>query len=231
MLANDIMSTPVICVPPSQPVSEVAATLRDRRIGGVPVVDNARLVGMVTEADLVHRHEIGTDRFPKTRPWWRRMRGRAVSVNAYVKSHGRTARYVMSTDVPVVDELAELAQVADMLDSHGVGRVPVMRGGYLVGIIARADLVRALATMPAPGLTEELDDEAIRLRLLQELSAQPWWSEHWQNVYVENGVVIFKGVIASDAERIGARVAAENLAGVRGVQDDRIVGVDVSGMV
>lgn len=232
MLAMDIMSTPVISVPPRLPVTDVAALLRDRRIGGVPVVDNSRLVGMVTESDLIHRYEIGTDRAPELRPWWRRMRRPAVSVNAYVKSHGRTAGYVMSTRVQVVGEADELAHVANVLDLHRVGRVPVMKGGRMVGIIARADLVKALATLPVPGLaTGNLDDDVIRQRLLDELSGQPWWNRHWQNVYVEDGIVVLKGVVASDAERVGARVAAENLVGVRGVQDDRIVGVDVSGMI
>lgn len=102
----------------------------------------------------------------------------------------------------------------------------------MVGIIARADLVRALATQPVPGLaTENLDDDVIRERLLDELSGQPWWNRHWQNIYVEDGVVILKGIVGSEAERAGARVAAENLVGVRAVQDDRIVGVDASGMI
>lgn len=232
MLAMDIMSTPVISVAPRLPVTDVAALLRDRRIGGVPVVNDSRLVGMVTESDLMHRYEIGTDRAAELGPWWRRMRRPAVSVHAYVKSHGRTARYVMSTRVQVVDEAHELAHVANVLDLHRIGRVPVMKDGHMVGIIARADLVRALATQPVPGLaTENLDDDVIRERLLDELSGQPWWNRHWQNVYVEDGVVILKGIVGSEAERAGARVAAENLVGVRAVQDDRIVGVDASGMI
>lgn len=232
MLATDIMSTPVIWVPTWQPVTDIAALLRDRRIGGVPVLDGDRLVGMVTESDLIHRYEIGTDQVAERASWWRRARRPSASVRTYVKTHGRTARYVMSTGVQVVDAAAPLAEVANVLDSRHVGRVPVLQDGRMVGIIARADLIRALAGQPAPGLdAATLDDESIRQRLLQELSGQPWWSRHWQNVYVEDGVVILKGVVGSDAERVGARVAAENLMGVRAVQDDRIVGVDASGMV
>lgn len=232
MLARDIMSSPVISVTPSRPVTEIAALLRDHRIGGMPVVEDGALVGMVTESDLIHRHEIGTDQIRDFRPWWRRLGQRHSPVLAYVKSHGRTARHVMANRVRVVEHTADLAHVATVLDFHRISRVPVVEGDRLVGIIARADLVKALATHPLSALgPEETDDETIHQRLVAELSRQSWWNGCWENVYVSAGVVIFKGVVESDAHRMGARVAAENLPGVRSVQDDRVLAVNVSGMV
>jgi predicted transcriptional regulator len=232
MLAREIMSTPVVSVMPSQPVAEIAALLRDRRIGGMPVIDHGKLVGMVTELDLIHRHEIGTDQVSDPRPWWRRMRREDVCVRAYVKSHGRIASYVMATPVHVVDDSAELPKVASVLDFHRVGRVPVMRGNRVVGIIARADLVRALARQPVPGArTLDVDDETIRQRLVAELSTQRWWHGCWENVSVAAGVVTLNGFVDSDARRLGARVAAENVPGVMGVQDNRVLSSSVAVMV
>lgn len=232
MLAREVMSTPVISVMPSQPVAEIAALLRDRRIGGMPVIDQGKLVGMVTESDLIHRYEIGTEQVSDFQPWWRRMRRQDVRVRAYVKSHGRTARYVMSTPVHVVDESAELAHVASVLDLHQLGRVPVMHRDRVVGIIARADLVKALARQPIPGRsTANVDDETIRRSLVAELSRQRWWHGGWENVSVSAGVVTLDGLVENDAWRLGARVAAENVPGVVGVRDHRVLSSSVSGMV
>jgi predicted transcriptional regulator len=231
MLARDIMSSPVISAAPSQLVSEIARLLRDQRIGGMPVIENGKLVGMITESDLIHRHEIGTQDIRDLRPWWQRLRQRDASIRAYVKSHGRTARHVMSTDIRVVEDTEELSRVAAVFDINHIGRVPVVRGGQVVGIIARADLVQALARQALPRqCTGGMDDEAIRQRLLSELSGQDWWNGALSNVYVSGGIVVLKGVVETPAHRLGARVAAENLPGVRGVQDDRILSSEMSGI-
>ena len=232
MLAPDIMSAPAITVGLGSPVAEVAATLRDHHIGGVPVLDaEGKLAGMVTEADLVHRYEIGTDRQADRRPWWRRFHARDTVARRYVKSHGRTARHVMSTPVRCVDEDAPVGDVASLLDAHRIGRVPVLRGHEVVGIVTRADLVKALASHPAPGGPRALDDVEIRRHLVEELSAQEWWNGSWENVDVRSGVVIFKGVVESEDLRLASRVAAEALPGVRGIRDDRVLAMDFSGMI
>lgn len=231
MHAKDLMSSPVISVPPSLPVCEVAALLHERRIGGVPVMAGDELLGMVTEADLIQRFELGTDRRVDARPWWRRLRHPDEVAHAYVKSHGQTAVHVMTRGVRVVDEDAELAQVAALLES-GIGRAPVVRGRRVVGIVARADLIRALAARrerrPPPA---GLRDEAIRQLLVAELQAQPWWNGGWENVYVAQGVVTFKGVVESEPHRLAARVAAEGIPGVRGVRDDRLLASELPTML
>ena len=85
MFARDVMSSPAVTVGLSSPVAEVAATLRDNRIGGVPVLDGqGKLVGMITEVDLVHRYEIGTDRQIDRGPWWRRFHARGRVPRRYV---------------------------------------------------------------------------------------------------------------------------------------------------
>lgn len=226
------MSSPAITVGLFTPVAEVAALLRDQHIGGVPVLDgHGKLVGMVTEVDLVHRYEIGTDRHTEPRPWWRRFHSRDLIARRYVKSHGRTARHVMTSPVRCVQQDAPLSDVASLLDVHQISRVPVLAGQEVVGIVTRADLVKALARQPAPGTAGELEDEEIRRRLVEELSAQAWWNGNWQNVDVSGGCVIFKGVVESEVHRLASRVAAETLPGVRAIRDDRVLAVDFSGMV
>ena len=232
MFARDVMSSPAVTVGLSSPVAEVAATLRDHRIGGVPVLDGGgKLVGMITEVDLVHRYEIGTDRQADRVPWWRRFRASDTVARRYVKSHGRTARHVMTTPVRCVEPDAPLRDVAGLLHTHGTSRVPGVPGPQVVGIVTRADLVKALARQPAPGGSRPLDDEEIRRRLVEELSAQEWWNGSWESVDVAGGVVIFRGVVESEAHRLASRVAAETLPGVRGIQDERELAVDFSGMV
>ena len=152
MRAMDVMTTNVITVSPDTSVQEVAKILSERSISGVPVVDaQNRLVGIVSEGDLLHRVEMGTDRRPdrrtgRRRSWWLDTVGSDEELaRAYVKSHGRTARDVMTSEVTSVSETTELADIANLLETKRIKRVPVVRDGKLVGIVSRANLVRALA--------------------------------------------------------------------------------------
>jgi CBS domain-containing protein len=229
--ARDIMSSPVIAVGPGAPISEVAALLRDRRIGGVPVIAEERLQGIVTEADLIRRHEIGTDVGRDLTPWWRRMRRRSASASAYIKANGRAARHVMTRRVHVLEAAVPLGEVASLFASCRIGRAPVVCGTQVVGIIAQADLVKALAAGPQPALPACTGDEAISRMLLDELSRQPWWNACWETLYVAEGIVIFKGVVEDETARAAARVAAENVPGVKGILDDRVLASEMREMV
>jgi CBS domain-containing protein len=220
MKARDIMSTPVITVGPDTPVREIAGLLFKHRISAVPVLEDGKLAGIVSEADLMHRHEIGTDdRRPDS--WWGRFLGPDRSVASYVKSHATRARDVMSANVVSVGPDTPLARIAKLLDRHQVKRVPVLDDGELVGIVSRSNLVQALADSPwleARGA----DDEAIHARLLAELERQPWWRSLMSNVVVSDGVVHYYGGFDSETHKDAARVAAENVPGVRGVEDHRL---------
>ena len=148
MKAKDIMTAPVIGVAPDTTVSEIAALLLERRISAVPVVENGRLVGIVSEADLLHRHEIGTDCIAQSGSWWLRLFSADRSIEEYIKSHARRARDVMTREVATVSPETPVAEVATVLERRGVKRVPVVEAGRLAGIVSRANLVRALARMP-----------------------------------------------------------------------------------
>lgn len=224
MKASDIMTSPVFTVEPDAQVKDVAATLFERRISAVPVVEQGALVGIVSEADLLHRQEIGTECLGRGGSWWLRLFSANPSVEDYIKSHARRARDVMTRRVVTVSPDAALADVAQILETHDIGRVPVVEAGRLVGIVSRANLVQALAV--AAGTADaslSADDQGIRRQLLTELERQDWWRLDRANVIVTDGVVHFWGMVESDDARPAARVAAENVPGVRGVEDHRFL--------
>lgn len=222
MVAKDIMSTPVISVAPDTLVAEVAALLAGQHISGVPVLEHGRLLGVVNEMDLLHRHELGTEQLPPVEPWWVRLFRADGAPSRYVKSHAARARDVMSRTVVSVSEEATLSEIASLFDSRAVRRVCVAREGRVIGVITRADLVRAMAAnAKRPRDERPLADEAIRSELLAELRRQRWWRPEWSAVTVEEGVVRFHGAIDTPEERVAARVAAENIPGVRKIEDHR----------
>jgi CBS domain-containing protein len=221
LLAKDIMSKPVISVEPDTPVAKIAALLSSQRISGVPVMKNGKLMGVVNEMDLLHRHEIGTDEVA-IQPWWARLFGGDHSSLHYVKSHALRAKDIMTRPVTVVTEDTALAKIAALFDSREVRRLPVVRDGEVIGIITRANLVQAVAASASGDRAERSkSDEAIRQELVTELERQPWWRPDWAVVTVADGVVLFRGVIDSREEKRAARVAAENVSGVRKVEDLR----------
>jgi CBS domain-containing protein len=222
MKASDIMTAPVIAVGPRTSVREIAALLLEKRISAVPVVDDGRLVGMVSEGDLLHRHEIGTDRRVRAGSWWMRLFGEDRSAAQYVKSHARLARDVMTRAVVSVTTEAPVTQIAALLTAHGIRRVPVLRGSAILGIVSRANLVQAIAAAVHPDKRiHPGNDDAIRGRLLTELERHSWWRPTRSSVLVNERVVHYRGTVDSEEERDAARVVAESIAGVRHVDDRR----------
>lgn len=118
MRVKDIMTVRVFTVGPETPVKEVASLLIERRMSGVPVVDGAEVVGIVSESDILPLHE--------EKP------ARPV----------RTAADVMTAPVITLTEEATVTEAARVMERHRVKRAPVLRDGVLVGIITRGDLLR-----------------------------------------------------------------------------------------
>src|SRR3954447_25412999 len=133
LTAADVMTTEVVSIEPDMPVPKVAELLYNRRISGVPVVEHGRLIGIVSEGDLIgHAAAIGEPR----RSWWLNLfSDESLSARDYAKAHGRTARDVMTTSVISVEETTGLAEIARTLEQHRIKRVPVVRDGDLVGIV------------------------------------------------------------------------------------------------
>ena len=223
MNASDIMTSPVITVGPDTAVRHIAALLFKHRISAVPVLENGKLVGIISEADLLHRHEIGTEGTARSSSLWLQLLSADRSVADYVKSHATRARDSMTRDVVSVTPNMPIAEIATLLEKRGIKRMPVLQDGKLVGIVSRSNLVQALAVKGRSMNTGDAGDGAIRARLSAELERQPWWRSTISNVIVTDGVVHYFGGVDSEEERQAARVAAENVPGVRRVEDHRVV--------
>ena len=188
------------------------------------MINCGTLVGIVSEADLLHRYEIGTDRVASARPWWRRLFSADEAPWNYVESHAMKVRDIMTTPVVSVTEDTSVADLAELFESRHIRRVPVLKHGAVVGVVSRADLVRALVAQAKTRHEERLtSDEAIRTALLAELESQSWWQPFRCDVSVVDGIVHISGLLDSVQEKDAARVAAENIPGVRGVADSRSV--------
>ncbi len=220
MQAKDVMTTTVVTVPPDARVEHIAALLLEQSISGVPVVDaDGRLLGIVTEGDLMRRPEIGTERH---RGWWLRLFGdERERASEYARAHGSQAADVMTRNVVTVREETSVGEIARLLEEHRVKRVPVVRGDKVVGIVSRANLLQVLAARPAPPPSERwIDDRAIRDEVLRSLDREGMTARGPLNVTVTHGVVELWGLVEAEEERLAIRIAAQNVPGVVAVKDN-----------
>ena len=215
MKARDVMTAPVISVAPETTVQEIAALLIERRISALPVLDaQGRLVGIVSEGDLMRRPETGTER----RSWLAAFFGPERQAAEFVRTHGHTAGDVMTREVVSVPPDAELATIVDLLERRRIKRVPVVEDDRVIGVVSRANLLHALAAQPAaPRATAT--DASIRAALQKELASHAWLDSQRLNIVVSDGVVHLWGLMRSEEERRAVRIAAESIFGVSGVEE------------
>ena len=220
MQARDVMVAPVVTVKPSATVQEVAKQFLERQISAAPVVDDkGKLVGIVSEGDLLHRVEAGTER---RRSWLLRAFTEADTLAAeYVKSHGRKVSDVMTRTVITAAPETPLHEIATLLEKNAIKRLPILENGQLVGVVSRANLLQAVASSRQL-LEVTPSDTAIRDRILASLRAEPWAHTGLLNVTVSDGVVDLWGVVESKTERKAIKVAAETAPGVRAVNDNMV---------
>ncbi len=219
MLSKDVMTTPVISVLPDTTVREIAKLLLKRGISAVPVLDaDGKLLGIVSEGDLLRRTETGTERQPS---WWLTLIGDADTVHDYIGSHGTRATDVMTREVVSVNEAATLAAVATLLEKHRIKRVPVMRDGKVIGIVSRANLLQGLAAQP-PAPPATLEDEALRTRVLVEIK-NAGVDTVYLNVTVYGHKVQLWGGVNTPEQSDAARIAAEAVAGTQAVENNLTV--------
>ena len=219
MKASEVMAKDVVTVNPQTTVKEIAELMTKHRISGVPVVDaGGKLVGIVSETDLLHRAETGTER---RRKWWL---GAFVDADRlareYAASHGRRAADIMSSSVVTVDAAADLADVADLLERRKLQRVPVMSEGRLQGMLTKGDLVRALvARLRATSAEPPRDAQAILAAIHERIRREAWLDTSLVNIDVEGTVVELSGLAASADQRRALRLLIEDTPGVSGIDD------------
>lgn len=230
MNVADVMTRHVISVSPDATVEEAARQMLERGISGLMVVDSkGELAGVVTEGDLLRRDEIGTVRH---RPWWLRMLlspGRQAA--DFTRTHGRRVRDVMTRDVVSVPAEAPLEQVVEAMERHRIKRVPVTAGNRVIGVVSRADLLRALVVAERRDRPIATDDRSIRQAILDALDKQSWTPMTTLNVTVADRVVDVWGTITNDEERRAICVLAENTPGVEQVNDHMVFVEPYSGTV
>ncbi len=216
MKAADIMVTNVVSVGPDASVREIASLMLERRISGVPVIDaSGRVLGIVSEGDLIRRPELGTDK--SATGWLSVFLSEDESARDFIKTHGLKAHEVMSHPAICVAPEAPLADVVRLLERHRVKRLPVVAHGKLTGLVTRADLLRALVARQAippvaPG------DREIRDRIEAILRSEEWASSAFVNVQVSEGVVHLWGAVNSIEQREALVLAVRGTPGVREVQ-------------
>ena len=218
MKMKHIMTPSVVSVTPETPIPEVARLLLERHISAVPVIDaSGELRGIVSEGDLLRRTEDGSH--PHGSWWLRHFSKRGASAADYVKARGRSAADVMTPEVVTVTEDSLSSEVAHLLETQRIKRVPVMREGKVVGIVSRADLIRGLAAgkdMASPPIS--VTDETIRKQLLKKLEQADWAPSYGISVIVADGTVRIWGLVDSQDQVDALRVAAENVPGVKGLE-------------
>jgi CBS domain-containing protein len=218
MKAVDVMTLGATTIRSDASIAEAARLMLDHGISGLPVVDlQGDLVGIVTETDFLRRSEAGTERHRA--PGLELMLGPGRLAAEYVRSHGRTISEVMTRKVVSVVEDTPVDEIVRLMERHHVKRVPVLHDNRIIGIVSRANLVRALAQVVAEVPPPHGQDRTIRKRILAELQREAWASTTRINVLVRNGMVQLWGTITDERQRQALRVAAENVPGTKWVED------------
>ena len=216
MKVAEVMVTSVHSVGPDASVREVASMMLERRISGVPVVDeDGRILGMVSEGDLIRRPEIETDHAPAG--WLHVFLSDEERAREFVKSHGRKVRDVMTQPAICVAPDTPLAVVVRLMERHRVKRLPVVEHGRLVGLLTRADLLRALVARQAEAPVAASDQE-LRARIDSLLRSEDWAASAVVYAEVENGIAQLWGTVESDAQLAALMLAVRELPGVKDVQ-------------
>ena len=206
MRAHQIMTRSVITIAPDATILEAANTMLQHHVSGLPVVDAAgKLVGIVSEGDFIRRSEIGTQR--KRGRWLKFLLGAGATATDYVREHGRKVSEVMTTRSDHRRRRRDAGRDRQAMETNGVKRLPVMKGDKLVGIVSRANLLQAVASLAREIPDPTADDDHIRSRVIAAIEKNDW-SPFGLNVIVRDGIVHLSGVITDESSRQAAMVAA-----------------------
>ncbi len=211
MRIGDIMSKKVVSLMPGHSVRHAAQIMLDCRVSGVPVVDADKVVGMLTEGDLLRRVEVGSE----GRPYHFSL-SPAGAARDYVRTHSWRVADVMSSPVVTVTEDMPLTDAALLLSTRGIKRVPVVRDGTLVGILSRADFLKIIAQSRSERIAD--GEEALRRAAQARIDELGLFATPLL-VTIEDKVAHLWGVVRSQAERDAARVAIEHLPGLAATED------------
>lgn len=220
MNASDVMTRSVVTLRENASLGEAIRLMLDRGISGLPVVDaRGRLVGMLTEGDLLRRVEVGTSEHHRS-GWWTFLHGAGLSADEYVRTHSRQVGDLMTHDPATVTEDTPLEEVVALMEQRRIKRVPVLRDNAVVGMVSRADLLGAVGAVLGAAAAKGSGDAEILGRLRAELEHQPWFTARGVSIGVEHGVVALQGTVPDEHTHAALLVAARNASGAGEVQDE-----------
>lgn len=221
MHASQVMTRSVVTVPADATVYAAANILLGSRISAAPVVDaDGSMIGIVSEADLMYRPETGT---VPSKSWLERLLADdARLARDYIRSHSHHVTDVMTKNVVTAQQDTPLEGIAALMKRHGVKRVPILRDGKVVGIVSRANLLQGLLAREPYSTDYQVSDEGVRDTVVKELARHAWGSGV-STVVVDNGVVNLWGYVYADSAKQAARIAVENVAGVKRVVNNVVV--------
>ena len=230
MKAKDVMTRTVVSIDQDATVLQAARLMLQHHISGLPVVDKqGALVGVLSEGDFLRRSETHTER--RRSRWLEFLMGPGRIAGDYVHSHGSKVSEVMTSDVKTVGEETSLEDIVALMEKRRIKRVPVLRGGKLVGIVTRSNLMHAMVSLARVSSPGAQSDGAIREKLLAEIKKEQWAPAATANVVVHDGVVDLWGMIVDERQRNALKVAAENIPGVTAVKDHLVWIEPTSGIV
>jgi CBS domain-containing protein len=225
--ARDIMTQNVITVQRDTPVQDIIQTLLDNRISGVPVVESKKVVGIISEGDLILRERARRPRSGMAYLAKQLFEDHTKLAEEFRKAHGMIAEEVMSTRIITCPPSMPVEEIANLMAEHHVKRLPVVEDGQLVGLVSRADVLRAaaqrLALLEGRALPSAVTDDEIRSTLVETLRREPWAEVHLIQVEVQGGVVTLRGSAESQQELEALALAARRTPGVRGVSNELVV--------
>ena len=218
MQASDIMTRSVISVAPDESTDAAIELMLKRHISGLPVInDKGELVGIVTESDFLRRPETSTEH--KTTSRWRDTFFNFNKVmDNYVHTHGVKVKDVMTPNPVAVTEDTQLDAVVQLMQTRNVKRLPVVRAGKVIGIISRANLMRALVSIHREAHGAAKDEAKIRERILDDIAEQVWAAEVVVDVVLHNGVADLWGTVSKTEQAKALRVLVESTPGVKRVE-------------
>jgi CBS domain-containing protein len=217
MRADQMMSRQVITIGVDASIVDAITTMLKHGVSALPVVDQAgNLVGILSKSDFLRRAEIGTEQ----------KRGRLLTFLAgpdrvafdFKREHGRKVGEIMTPNPATITEDTPVAEIAQIMESRRVRRLPVMNGDKIVGIVTNSDFLPAIARIVLNVHSFAQDDEKIRSAVVAGITSTPW-TPGGLNVSVRDGNVTLKGFSISENARQAAVVAAENVPGAKRVEN------------
>jgi CBS domain-containing protein len=217
MIVAEVMTRDIIAVQPATSLGEAARWMVQHHVSGLPVLDDdGRLIGILTEGDLLRRPELGTS--SRQASWLKGFMKTAAMAAEYAHTHGRRVGDVMTRNPVFVRPEASLTKATELMLQKRVKRLPVLQDDKLVGMLTRFDVLTTLAGK----LTEqkmEVDDAEIAAAISAALAREPWAPKQGLVVSVAKGVVQMEGRVFSEEEAHALRVLVENTDGVAEVLD------------